>query len=104
MQSSKFSGSYWWRAYTIRPVWLNILSEAAELAVVAKREQTSTLCNDVAWQKLDIFRDKTHTRPDPTVFKLQPTQADNVELAPDSGRGGLQDSNLHLYRQVIYIQ
>ncbi len=49
MQSSEASGSCWQRASTIRPVSLNIRLETAELAVIAKREQTSKLWNNVTW-------------------------------------------------------
>ncbi len=49
MHSSEASGSCWRRAFIIRPVSLNIRSEAAELAVIAKREQTSKLWNNVNW-------------------------------------------------------
>jgi len=42
MQSSESSESCWRRAYTIRPVWLNILSEAADLVVLAKESRLAS--------------------------------------------------------------
>jgi hypothetical protein len=42
----------------ILPVSLNILSQAAKLSGIAKREQTNKLCNNVFRQELDIIISK----------------------------------------------
>ncbi len=80
MKLNEPSGSYWRRASTIRSVWLNILSKAADLAAIAKREQTSKQWNDV-------------TRQNPIYF----------EMKRASARGSDQIANLYLTHFFIMI-
>ncbi len=60
----------------IRPDWLDILSNAAELAYVAKREQTKKFWDNVSRQKLEIY------------FEMKPG-SDNLEPASPRGSGGV---------------